>query len=137
MSTDPKSSHPHRSGKPMRSRSWSAPWFRLFLSLIVLGAGCSSPIRVVSPFFRAARRPAQFRCLRRNFATVNKQQTGSPVEVRRVRFLHSLEDPSDEIALDKSLLTWTFSILSLLTQCQWPLLPSSLPFLQSSPPLRC
>jgi hypothetical protein len=137
LRTEPESSYSHRWGKPMRSRSWSAPWFRLFLSLIVLGAGCSSPIRVVTPFFRATRRPAQFRFLRRNFATVNNQQTGSPVEVRRVRFLPSLQDPSDETALDESLLTRTFSILSLLTQCQWPLLPSSLPSLQSSPPLRC
>ena len=120
----------------MRSRIWSAPWFRLFLSLLVVCAVFSSPICVVTPFTRAAKRPAQFGFLRRNFTTVNKQQTMSPVEVRRVRFLPS-QDSSDESALDESLLTWTFSILSLLTQRQWPRVLSSLPSLQSSPPLRC
>jgi hypothetical protein len=114
-----------------------ASWFRLFLALIVLGAGYSSPMRVVTPWFRAATRPVQSRFLGRDFATVNKQQTGAPGEVLRVRFLRSLQDPRDETVLGESLLTWTSSILSLLTQCQWPLLPSSLPSLRSSLPLRC
>jgi hypothetical protein len=121
----------------MRSRIWSAPWFRLVLSLIVVGALYSSPVRVATPFLKVARGPGQFYTSCQNFATVNKHQTGSPVEVRRVRFLHSLQDPGDETALDVSLPTWAFSTLSLLTQCRWPLVPSSLPSPQSSLPLRC
>jgi len=120
----------------MRSRIWSAPWFRLFLSLVVVCAVFSSPIRVVTPFIRAAKPPAQSGFLRRNFATVNKQQTRSPGEIRRVRFLPS-QDPSDETVQDESLCTWSFFFLSLLTQHQWPRMFSSLPSLQSNPPLRC
>ncbi len=120
----------------MRSRSWSALCFRLLLSLVVSCAVFSSPIRVVTPFIRVAKHTAEFGFLRRNFATVNKQQTRSPGEIRRVRFLSS-QDSSDETIPDDSLLTWWFFILSPLTQHQWPPVPSSLPSVQSSLPLRC
>lgn len=120
----------------MRSRIWSARWFRLFLSLIVVGAVFSSPVRVAAPFLTVARRPAHSPTSRQDFTTVHKHQTGAPVEVRRVRFLHSLQDPGDEIVLDAPLPTWAFSVLSLLTTRQWPLMPSSLPP-PSSLPLLC
>ena len=119
----------------MRSTMWSAPWFRLFLSLVVACAVFSSPIRVVTPFIRAANHISKSGFLRRDFATVIKQQTISPGEVHRVRFLSS-QDSGDETAPDGSLLTWSFLILSLLTQHQWPRVPSSLPSVQSNPPLR-
>lgn len=120
----------------MRSRIWSAPWFRLFLLPVVACAVFSSPIRVVSPFIIVAKHSARSCFLRRNFAAVNKQQTSSPGEIRRVRFLSS-QDSSNETALEESLLTSTFFFVSPLTQRQSPPMSTSLSSLQSSPPLRC
>ncbi len=121
----------------MRSRIWSPAWLRLMLSLVVVGAVFSSPIRVVPTFARTAKRLAHVGFLRRNFATVNARQTRSPNESNRVRFPDSLQDANDEIALEESSPTWAFSILPLVTDCQRALVSCSLPILQSSLPLRC
>jgi hypothetical protein len=132
----PESSDPRQRVIPMRSRIWSAPWFRLFLSLIVVRAVFSSPIRVGARFVTVAQRPDDAHIPRQNITSVHKHQSGPPVEVRRVRFVQSLQDPGDEIALDAPLQTWAFSIDSLRVTPQSPQMPSSLRP-SSSLPLLC
>jgi hypothetical protein len=135
--TDLENSHPHRSSKPMRSRIWSTSWFRLFLSLVVLGAVYSSPLLSVAPSVKAGGRPARCCHLPRNFVRVTLQQTGSPVRVRRIGLLRSLLNACNESSLDESAGSWAFSTLSPLTQNRWAVAHPSPPSRQSNLSLRC
>jgi hypothetical protein len=121
----------------MRPKVWSAVWFRLFLSHIVVVAVFSSPLHVVTSGLRVARRPARASVLQTNLASVHKQLTGFPGGVHRVRFLDTQEDPKDEMASQESALTWTSLVSLPLTECKWPSVASSLPSVQSTAPLRC
>jgi hypothetical protein len=121
----------------MRAALWSGRWFRIMLSLIVLGAIFSSPICVLSPLLEGPRDPAPPDFLRRNFATHSKQHPGSPWEIRRVRFLGSLEDRDHEIFLEALLRTPISPTFSVQAQPEWLPIPSHSISLQATAPLRC
>jgi hypothetical protein len=121
----------------MRSAILSARWFRLFLSLVVLGAIFSSPVRVLSPVIGSVGHSTPAKRHYRQHVAPCKHPVGAPWGVRRVRFLGSLKDRGNEDRSEKLACTLALPIFLILPRGDRSSTPVRLDSFPCTRPLRC